>query len=245
MRRLLKSTWFRVTIQTFLGLGVVDIITNLLAEEISSDSKGWVHAVTHSRLTLWLLGLLAVMVLIELYARSGTTRIELSKREVKFWGSGWANDMPLLPLRFQIFLSIRNKGDAPGYIKSVQIAKLDLGTDLIKTRHRTVSCHLAGGLTGGRRISWPYKVEAGQLDPNVRCDILMDPTVDTAAEFASRLEELKRYRIDLRYEYEGIDGTSKKKPLTACGDFKSFQAYVIEEWKRRGFHELVYAAKGI
>jgi hypothetical protein len=214
--------WLRVAVQLALGTVVVGIIVNLMSEEIRSDSEGWFHAITHSRLTPWLITALSLIAVVELLARRRTVAVEV----------------PSIPRCAQ-------KGYAPGYINSVEVVKVDVGTDLLTVSDTTISCHMTGGISGGRKLEWPYEVEAGHRIPNVRGGIVAVLTEKDPERFAARLDELKRYGILLRYEWEGVAGSTKRRKLTIQGDFESFKAHVIREWKNRGYSDLVYSAKGI
>jgi hypothetical protein len=225
-------------------VGVVGaILINLISEEIGADEQGWLHAIRTSRYVLWLIGIMFLTILIEVAAtylerRRPTITIEVA--EHRFWGSGWAGDMPLLPLRFQVFLDIRNTGEAPGYINQFDLIESELGTDLLTVSDASPSCHATGGKTDGRRMDWPEKIE--ERISSVRCNIEAELNVTDPKEFAQRFSELKEYKLVLKYVWERANGATGERTIPVEGDYEDFKAHCIDTWERTNRHELALAA---
>lgn len=173
-----------------------------------------------------------------------SANFELTLSQARFSMSGWANNMPLLPLYFDIALDLRNSGGEAGRLAPLKVEKCDMGTDLLGIQVLQMSYSVREKAGSARSIPLPYPVEAGQWE-ELRCRVNVDLAEKIPERFAFRLDELKEYHIILHYEFEEIDGTTIKGTIPINGSFETFKANVIEEWKKRNYHSLVYAAKHV
>jgi hypothetical protein len=235
--------WIRRVVELVLVVVVAGVLINLFSEEIRLDEQGWLHAVRNSRYVPWLVVIILLVTLFEVIAsfrekRQARIAIEVTKH--RFCGSGWAGDMPLPPLKFEIFLDIRNTGQESGYINQFDLVEADLGTDLLTVSNAVPSCHATGGITGGRRLDWPEEIE--ERVPRVRCNIEIRLNVRDPEVFARRLSELTEYRLVLRYIWERSDGATSKKTITVQGNYDDFKAHCIDSWEQRNHAELALAA---
>ena len=234
-----SSVWFKIISRVVLGTIVIGIMFNLITYEILSDSEGWLHALLHSRLLPWLLVSIMLFLFIEILPRKGKPNIKIATKEVTLRGGWWETNMPSTPLKLQIFLDVRNKGDATGYINFIEVSKGDTGTSMFTTPYIDGIDHTYIMDSDKRSIEWPLVVEPGSRVTNLMVEITVEIKENQPEKFASRFNEMKKFSVVLKYEWEGVAGPKKHGKLCIKDDYETFKQYIKEEWYIRGYKDLI------
>lgn len=177
------------------------------------------------------------------YPKGAALKLECSR--VSFGGGGWANRMPLLPLNFNLILTLRNTGEEQAQLKDIAVSAFRSGTTLISASPRPPLLKDAPPLSSYIPITLPFVVEADYLNPHLRCEIRVDLAEEDPPAFAKRLNELDQFHLQVTYTYEGLRGPVRTGTCDIDGSFADFKAEVIQRWKETKDHDLVYAATGL
>ena len=143
------------------------------------------------------------------------------------------------------WIELKNRGQEQASLKRLIVKTFNLGTGLFGDKPIGIRVLDTRLNTASREIQLPFVIPGDYWNPNLQCDIQVDLRETDPLQFSSRLEELRGFRVELEYEYEGLSSPPRSGLVVLTGSFEEFCNSVIEHWKQTNDHELVYRAKRI
>lgn len=165
-------------------------------------------------------------------------------KSVIFGGGGWSGVLPLLPLKFRITLEFRNRGEEKAKLIRLQVTKCHLGTDLLECNKNIIKLHETSPNIPRSQISLPYDIPKRDWR-SVVCELPVELRQKDPPKFAELIKGLQVFEIELKYEYEDMNGDSHSGSLIIRESFEGFRQTVLQQWMQSQQHELVYILKGI
>lgn len=171
--------------------------------------------------------------------------IKIQKDSIQWGSSTWQQGLPK-EFGCTIYLDVRNDGDEQGKLLSISVNRMELGTTLLGDKPR-VNWFREGDEPGqGRKpIQFPYLVESHAWNIRLSCRLETGFFETNLEKFASRLNELKGFLIELCYEYETFDGKRNRKSLLIQDTFKDFRKDILKNWLNQKRYDLVCSALNV
>jgi hypothetical protein len=158
--------------------------------------------------------------------------------------TSWGKALPSQLLRIQIDLNLRNSGKEKAKLSSLKVAKCDLDTSLLIARTDEIKLWETLPNVGRRTVEIPYDIPARDWAA-VTFELPVELVERDPESFAIMLKELGEFEIELRYEYEDMDGHRFLNSATVKESFEAFRQNAVSNWIGKQEHRLVYIVKDV
>jgi len=165
-------------------------------------------------------------------------------QSITFGVGHWSGALPQSPLKFWIKLEFKNRGEEKAKLTRFRLTKCHLGTNLLEYNVNVINLYAASSNIPKSYISLPYDIPERDWR-FIYFELPVELRQDDPKKFAELVKDLRDFEIELRYEYEDMNGDNYSRSLNIKKSFEDFRQTVFQYWKQNNQHELVYILKGI